>query len=209
MNKFVETVLEYAKKIADEKLCGVGDCISIKEHNGYMYITKEGVDFANLKEADIERVELASAQQKEYALHANIYTAKEDINAICHVHSKWVAPVAKVGKTIPAVLDDMAQIVGPTCKTANNDIASVVKTIKGRNSCLIKDDGCITTGRSMDEAYTCILVLDKASHCFVSSAVIGKNIIINIFEAKLMQVIYKKKYSKVNQSNLQAKEGEE
>ena len=62
----------------------------------------------------------------------------------------------------------------------------------------------------MSEAFTCIMVLDKASHCFVSSAVIGKNITIPFIEAKLMQIIYKKKYSKVNQENLAAQEeGEE
>ena len=115
-------------------------------------------------------------------------------------------PVAKAGVTIPAVLDDMAQIVGPTCKTAEDNIHSIIKTLKGRNSCLVKDKGCITSGRTMDEAYTCVLVLDKASHCFVSSSVIGKNMIINGFEARLMRFIYKTKYSKKNQENLSAKE---
>jgi len=207
MNKYVEKILEYAKRLVEEGINDDKACISLRAKAGFMYVTKQGVALKDIKEADVQKVEMATTQG-EYLLHASVYTAKEDVNAICHVHPKWVAPVAKAGATIPTVLDDMAQIVGPKCKTASNDIKSILCKLKGCNSCLIKDDGCITTGRSLDEAYTCVLVLDKAAHCYVSSAVIGKNKTINIFEAKLMQFIYKKKYSKANQENLQVSEEE-
>ena len=207
MNKYVEKIIEYAKRLVEEGIDDTNACISLKAPKGYMYATKLGVALKDVDEKSVEKIELATSQG-EYLLHATIYTAKEDVNAICHVHPKWVAPVAKAGATIPTVLDDMAQIVGPKCKTAKNDIPSIIKKLKGCNSCLIKDDGCITTGRSLDEAYTCVLVLDKAAHCFVASAVIGKNVTINFFEAKLMQFVYKKKYSKINQENLQVSEEE-
>ena len=207
MNKYVEKIVEYAKRLVEEGINDDKACISLKAAHGFMYATKLGVNLKDIKETDVEKIELATAEG-EYSLHASIYAVKEDVNAICHVHPKWVAPVAKAGATIPTVLDDMAQIVGPKCKTANNDIPSILANLKGCNSCLIKDDGCITTGRSLDEAYTCVLVLDKAAHCFVASAVIGKNVTINFFEAKLMQIIYKKKYSKANQENLQVSEEE-
>ena len=207
MNKYVEKIVEYAKRLVEEGINDDKACISLKAAHGYMYATKLGVSLKDIKDTDVVKIELATAEG-EYNLHASVYAAKEDVNAICHVHPKWVAPVAKAGATIPTVLDDMAQIVGPKCKTANNDVKSILAKLKGCNSCLIKDDGCITTGRSLDEAYTCVLVLDKAAHCFVSSAVIGKNVTINFFEAKLMQIIYKKKYSKANQENLQVSEEE-
>ena len=207
MNKYVEKIIEYAKRLVEEGIDDDKGCISLKAKNGYMYATKLGVALKDVKEDSVEKIDLATAEG-EYALHAHVYTAKADVNAICHVHPKWVAPVAKAGATIPTVLDDMAQIVGPKCKTAANEIPAILKKLKGCNSCLIKDDGCITTGRSLDEAYTCVLVLDKAAHCFVASAVIGKNVTINFFEAKLMQIIYKKKYSKINQENLQVSEEE-
>ncbi len=207
MNKYVEKIIEYAKRLVEEGINDDKACISLKASQGYMYATKLGVALKDVDEKAVEKIELATSEG-EYKLHATIYTAKEDVNAICHVHPKWVAPVAKAGATIPTVLDDMAQIVGPTCKTAQNDIPSVISKLKGCNSCLIKEDGCITTGRSLDEAYTCVLVLDNAANCFVASAVICKNVTINFLEAKLMQIIYKKKYSKANQENLQVSEEE-
>ena len=204
--KIVATLVEYAHKLAEEKVCGIKDMIAMRSGSA-MYVTKAGADFASLVDSDVDVVELDKAEG-EYKLFADVFNAREDIGAICHCYSAWIAPLAKVGATIPAVLDDMAQIVGPTCKTSKNDSASIIKTFKGRNSCLIKEDGCLTSGRTMDEAYTCVLVLDKAAHCYVSSAVIGKNVIINGLEARLMRFVYKVKYSKKNQENLKSAEGE-
>ena len=205
MNNNVQTILEYAKRLVEEGVVGSEDMLSMRYELNEMYITKAGVKLADLTENDVIKMNIFTAE-KEYKYHAEIYNARADINAICQCYPKWVMPVAKAGVTIPAVMDDMAQIVGPTCKTANDDIASIIKTLKGRNSCLVKDRGCITSGRTMDEAYTCVLVLDKASHCFVASSVIGENKIINGLEARLMRFIYKTKYSKKNQENLSAKE---
>lgn len=205
MNNNIQTILDYAKRLVAEGVVGADDMISMRFELNEMYITKAGVKLADLTEEDVIRMNIFMAE-KEYKYHSEIYKERADINAICQCYPKWVMPVAKAGVTIPAVLDDMAQIVGPTCKTSKDDIASIIKTLKGRNSCLVKDKGCITSGRTMDEAYTCVLVLDKASHCFVASSVIGENKIINGFEARLMRFIYKTKYSKKNQENLTAKQ---
>ncbi|MDE6606081.1 MAG: class II aldolase/adducin family protein [Clostridia bacterium] len=205
MNNNIQTILDYAKRLVAEGVVGADDMISMRFELNEMYITKAGVKLADLTEEDVIKMNIFTAET-EYKYHSEIYKERADINAICQCYPKWVMPVAKAGVTIPAVLDDMAQIVGPTCKTSADDIASIIKTLKGRNSCLVKDKGCITSGRTMDEAYTCVLVLDKASHCFVASSVIGENKIINGLEARLMRFIYKTKYSKKNQENLTAKQ---
>ena len=101
----------------------------------------------------------------------------------------------------------MTQIVGRNCKTCKNDAKAIVKNLKKRNSTLVEGDGCLTVGRTLNEAYTCVLVLDKAAHCFVGSAALKKNVLINFFEATLMNVVYKMKYSKTNQAELQSEEG--
>ena len=205
-DKIIATIIEYAKNLSNDNLCGEGDIISIR-NSGKMYYTASNSNFATITDKDIISVDLDKAKGVSQR-HADIYKARADINAICSTHPAWVCAVAKKGCTIPAVLDDMAQIVGPTCKTASNDTGSIIKTLKGRNSCLVKNDGCLTSGRTMSEAYTCVLVLDKASHCFVSASVLGKNKVINGIESRLMRFVYKKKYSKVNQENISQLEGE-
>ncbi len=200
----IASIREYAKKLAEEKFCGAGDIVSFKQ-DGVVYATKEGAKFEDLCEDDF--VEVTDKSEGEYAVLFAVYQKKKEIKALYHVHPAWVDAVSKKGVAIPAVLDDMAQIVGPTCKIAKKkDVRSILRALRGRNSCLLKGEGCVTTGRTMDEAFTCVMVLDKASKCFVAGSVLGGNKIINIFEAKLMQIVYKKKYSKINQEELQKRE---
>ncbi|MCR4660438.1 MAG: class II aldolase/adducin family protein [Clostridia bacterium] len=208
MDKAIEIILEYAKELVKQKVTGVGDCISIRQGD-YVYISKKDVSLENLNETDIMKTSLNNADdvKGEYALHKMIYLSKEDISAICHCHPAWVNPIAECKLKIPSVADDMTQIVGRDCKTCENEPKAIEKSLQKRNSTLIYGDGCITTGRSMNEAYTCVLVLDKAAHCYVGSSVLKPNVLINPFEAILMNVVYKMKYSKKNQENLHNEEG--
>ena len=205
MDKSIALILEYAKELTKQKVVGAGDCISVKAGD-FLYISDKSVALDALTEKDVLKIKPEEAQG-EYALHARIYAAKPEVLAVCHCHPKWVEPIARCGVDIPAVSDDMTQIVGRNCKTCPNDAAQIVENLKTRNSTLVEGDGCVTTGRTLNEAYTCVLVLDKAAHCFVGSAVLKKNVFINFFEATLMNVIYKMKYSKKNQEALQSEEG--
>ena len=205
MDKSADLILEYAKALAKQNVVGQGDCISVRS-GAYLYASNKDVPLSALTENDVLKVRLSEAQG-EYALHARIYAAKKDVSAVCHCHPTWVEPIARCGVTIPAVTDDMTQIVGRNCKTCRNDAKAIVKNLKRRNSTLVASDGCVTTGRTLNEAYTCVLVLDKAAHCFVGAAALQKNVLINFFEATLMNVVYKMKYSRKNQENLQSEEG--
>lgn len=205
MDKSTELILEYAKELAKQNVVGTGDCISVRS-GAYLIASKADVRLEDLTENDVVKIKMSDAQG-EYALHARIYAAKSDASAVCHCHPAWVEPIARCGAVIPAVTDDMTQIVGRNCKTCKNDAGTIAKNQKKRNSTLVAGDGCVTAGRTLNEAVTCVLVLDKAAHCFVASAVLKKNVLINFFEATLMNVIYKMKYSKKNQENLQSEEG--
>ncbi|MBQ6380323.1 MAG: class II aldolase/adducin family protein [Clostridia bacterium] len=205
MDKSVALILEYAQELTKQNVVGKGDCISVKS-GAYLYASKKEVSLADLKEDDVLKIKLDEATG-EYALHARIYAAKQDVSAICHCHPKWVEPIAACAVDIPAVSDDMTQIIGRNCRTSKNNPTMIVANLLRRNSTLVEGDGCITTGRTLNEAYTCVLVLDKAAHCFVGSAVVKKNVCISPFEAVLMNTIYKLKYSKKNQENLQSEEG--
>ena len=204
MDRSVCAIIEYAKELVKQNVMGKGDCISIKSGE-YIYASDKDVNLAELTEKDVLKIKISEAQG-EYALHAGIYSAKEEVSAICHCHPAWVAPIAECGLSIPSVADDMTQIVGRDCKTCKNERGAVIKNLKKRNSTLIAGDGCVTTGRTLNEAYTCVLVLDKAAHCYVGSVVLKDNVLINCFEGTLMNLVYKMKYSKKNQENLQNEE---
>lgn len=205
--KISKTITDYAAKIVAEGMNGKGDLIAMRGKDGFV-AGEAGVALDELTADKLIELPL-DCNDEQYATIARLFRDREDVNAVCYTHAPFVCAVAAAKATVPAVLDDMTQIVGLTCKTCKSaNTEAVVKAMKGRNSCLIPDGGALTVGRTMDEAYTCALVLDKASHAYVCGSVIGGNKLINPIEGKLMNFIYKKKYSKVNQENISQREGE-
>lgn len=193
--KLKVSVLQYFGRLREYGLHGEGDSVSVRTEGGMLFVdNSREVKFVKAGEA-----------KGEAALHEGVY-AQTDAAAVVHAHPDYVSAVAKAGVTIPAVIDDMAQIVGPTCRTVEGKEAAA-KELKKRNSCLMKGDGAVTTGRTLNEAFTCMMVLQKAAICFVSASVLGGNVVINGLEARLMRFVYKKKYSKINTENNMEREG--
>ena len=193
--KLKASVLQYFDRLREYGLHGEGDSVSVRTEGGMLFVdNSREVKFVKAGEA-----------KGEAALHEGVY-AQTDAAAVVHAHPDYVSAVAKAGVTIPAVIDDMAQIVGPTCRTVEGKEAAA-KELKKRNSCLMKGDGAVTTGRTLNEAFTCMMVLQKAAICFVSASVLGGNVVINGLEARLMRFVYKKKDSKINTENNMEREG--
>ena len=193
--KLKASVLQYFDRLREYGLHGEGDSVSVRTEGGMLFVdNSREVKFVKAGEA-----------KGEAALHEGVY-AQTDAAAVVHAHPDYVSAVAKAGVTIPAVIDDMAQIVGPTCRTVEGKEAAA-KELKKRNSCLMKGDGAVTTGRTLNEAFTCMMVLQKAAICFVSASVLGGNVVINGLEARLMRFVYKKKHSKINTENNMEREG--
>ena len=205
--KIQDTVLDYAAKIVAEGMNGKGDRIAMRTKNGFC-VNDAKVALDVLKEENLIEMPL-DTEDKDYIVIARILAKRPEVHAVLYTHAPYGCAVARAKATIPAVLDDMTQIVGLNCRTSKSATTdALVGELKKRNSVLVPGGGALTTGRTMDEAYTCALVLDKASHAYVCGSVIGGNKTINCVEAKLMNIIYQKKYSKVNQENISKREGE-
>ena len=72
-----------------------------------------------------------------------------------------------------------------------------VKKMKFRDALMIKHNGALCAGSSMDEANAVKLVAEKGCKAFVAASSYGKeDEYINPMECTLMRIIYKTKYSK-------------
>lgn len=206
-NKIKETVTSYAAKVVAEGMSGKGDRIAMRTKDGFCVNDAE-VSLCDLKPENLIELPL-DTDDKDYVVIARLFAKRPEVHAVLYTHAPFVCAVARAKAAIPAVLDDMTQIVGLNCKTCKSATTEdLVKGLSSRNSVLVPGGGALTVGRTMDEAYTCALVLDKASHAYVCGSVLGGNKTINCIEAKLMNVIYQKKYSKINQQNISKREGE-
>lgn len=101
------------------------------------------------------------------------------------------------------MLDDMAQIIGPSIRVAEYAVPctkklakGAVKALKGRNGGLLANHGAVCIGRNLDEAFTACEILEKACKTFIESEFLGDGVPINKFEAKVMHEYFLKKYSK-------------
>ncbi len=193
-------ILECCKKLCEHNLTAMGDVCSLRVDGG-MIITDPATDIADITEKDIVFVGKNEAGNALQALHLAIYAHREDVNAIVMNHAPFCVGIAKKLNAVPAALDDMAQIIGPTAKVSpSEDATDILRTLTGRNACLVRNGGVIATGRTLDEAFTGSLVLEKGALCYVGSAIIGKPVKIGLFDAVLMRQVYKLKYSKKDQA---------
>ncbi|MBQ2694220.1 MAG: class II aldolase/adducin family protein [Clostridia bacterium] len=127
--------------------------------------------------------------------HKDIYIACPTFNHIIHNASSEAVAVSRLGKTMKPLLDDFAQICGPTVKCAKAP-EYAAKKIKGKNAVLIKDMGALCCGANEGDAQAVDMIMSKSCLTLLTSKIFGKAKAINPAEAWIMRIVYTLKYSK-------------
>lgn len=207
-DKKIKKLLFYCKELKKENLVALGDCLSIRDGDG-MYVTNPDKEIGEVTESDISRLGFAQVPANRMpALHRQLYLARPDVNAIITNHAPYCVAAAKHLNSMVAVLDDMAQIIGPSIKFAPSyEPKTIVKFIGKSNACIVKNGGVVAVGRTPDEAYTGSMVLEKGAKAYIEGTILGGAVKIPFLEALLMRVIYKNKYSKADQKAKQEELG--
>jgi len=184
--------------------------ISIRFDETHMVITPSGMDYAKISADEIPSVDIQTEKwtgkkpSSEYKLHAAIYRKRSDAGAVIHTHSTNASVAAAARRTVPPILDDLAQIIGPSVRVADYALPSTkaivkktIKALRGRNAALMANHGAVCIGRDIEEAFTCCQVLEKSCKAFIEAEFLGGAASINKFEAALMHQIYLRKYAKI------------
>jgi len=189
--------------------------ISIRIDGEYMIITPSGRPYEALTSDDMvtmnyrtHKYEGSIKPSSEFKLHAAIYRSRKNINAVIHTHQMNASTVAAARREVPPILDDQAQILGPSVRVAEYALPNTkkitrgtVKALKGRNAALMANHGAVCIGRSLDEAFVACQVLEKACKAFIEAEFLGGAKSINKFEAWIMHKYYLMKYSKESDKN--------
>lgn len=199
--KKIEELLGFCKALDRENLAGEGDCLSIRDGDG-MFATDPIKPVSAQTAEHIKKFDFSHQPiSKMLALHRALYLARPDVSAVITNHAPYCVLVAANQKKLPAVLDDVAQIIGPSVKfAASYESEEVVKILGKRDACLVKNGGAVAVGRTPDEAHTGSLVLEKGAKAYVEGNILGGAKRIPLHEALLMRFVYKKKYSKADQT---------
>lgn len=190
--------------------------ISLKVNDNEMLITPSGKFYEDLTPADMVLINIDTHEydktgikpSSEFKLHTGIYKDRKKFNAVIHTHQMNASTCAAARREVPAVLDDLAQIVGPTVKCAdyalpstNKLVKATVKAMRGRNAALMANHGAVCAGATLEEAFVVCEVLEKGCKAFIEAEFLGGAKHINKFEAWAMHQIYLKKYSKMAKKN--------
>lgn len=155
--------------------------------------------FAALSGAEVTLQELAPNAAREPFLHA--FSVKPEATALLLLRGTYAIQIANSLHKLVAELDDMAQIVGLTARVAQTlSPDEIARCLKGRNSCFVKENGMLITGRALSEAVTGAILLEKAAMTHILAKKIGGAKRVPLFSAALMHLIYQRKYSKINLS---------
>jgi L-fuculose-phosphate aldolase len=191
-----------------------GNC-SLRIDENRMAITPSGRRYEDLAPDDIVimnyhtlAVEGDIRPSSEKKLHARIYQTRKKIHAVIHTHQPNASTVAAARRDLPPILDDQAQILGPSVRCAayalpntKKIVNTTLKALNGRFAALMANHGAITIGRTMEESITAALVLEKACKAFIEAAFLGGAKQISGVEAWVMHKVYLFLYSKNKEKN--------
>jgi L-fuculose-phosphate aldolase len=211
-----QRIWEAGKRLLAEGLVkGTWGNISLRVDQETMVITPSGREYLDLKPEEMVEVNIKNFEYKgsikpstEFKMHGEIFRKRNEINAVIHTHPPSASTVAAARREVPPILDDMAQIIGPTVRVADYARSSsrkieraTLKALKGRMACLLANHGAVCIGRDLDEAFVVSQVLEKACRTFIEAEFLGGAKSINKVEAYLMHQYYLNKYSKQKKVN--------
>ena len=210
-NKARELVCEAGRRLLKDGLVArTWGNVSVRLNSDEMIVTPGGLEYEDLKPEDMVKVNIKTLEYEgklkpssEKNLHARIYLDRKNINAVIHTHQQNASTLAAAHRTLPPVLDDMAQIIGPDVRVAEYALPSTksivnktVKALKGRMAAFMANHGAVCIGRDIEEAFVVAQVLEKACKTYIEAEFIGGARAIGKFEATFMHQYYLRKYSK-------------
>lgn len=208
INKKKEELIYICKQIIQKNLVtGTWGNVSFKINENYIIITPSGIGYDRLS---VENVSVVNTETSEYTgnkpstelnLHLEIYKTRKDLRAIIHTHSLYASIFAVTGKYLPPILEEIAQICGPRIMCAKYAIAgseklaeNTTKVLKNSNAAFLANHGAIACGRTLKEALTCAITLEKGCEIFYKAKQIGRINVLSKKEAEKLNRFFKENY---------------
>lgn len=158
-----------------------------------MAITATNLDYKTMRPEDVVLMKLDGTivygdykPSSEWQMHAEVYKAKDEVNAVIHTHSPRATSFAVVHKNIPLILVEMLPFIGgdvPRAKFALPGTPELgqeaVKALVSRNACLLENHGVLAVGTTLDQAYLRAVYVEDAAKIYHFSLLAGEPVIIS------------------------------
>ena len=120
------------------------------------YMTAKDADMSDIHPEDI--VDVTDHDQTQLLAATALMKSKE-LTAMILCEPPYTEICIESHHEIPAVLDDMAQIVGPSVRIVPADEECIVKALTKATSVMVENSCLIAGGRTLYEAYTAVQII--------------------------------------------------
>ena len=152
-----------------------------------MLITPTSVRYDVLRAQDIVRMKLdgtvlegALQPSSEWRMHAAVYKAYGETNAVFHTHSPYATAFAVTHQSIPAALIEAHIFLGGDVRCApyaTPGTAAVgenaVPALRGRGGCTLANHGALAVGSDLAQAYLRAEYIEDAARIYTIARTIG------------------------------------
>ena len=180
-------VMNVAKQAQREGMCKhkSGNFSARDEGTGLVVITPTSVDREDLVVPDMVVMDLDAnvienqtglRPTSESLMHLKIYQIRPDVRAIAHTHSQFATTFAVLGKPIPAVVYEIANLncskaripVAPYGRPGTPALAdSVVDSVKEADVLLLQGHGSVAVDEdNIDEAYLKVCYIEELAELY-------------------------------------------
>ncbi len=166
--------------------------ISVRTADG-MLITPTGLAPAALAPSDVVAMaldgEVAGNQLRpssEWRIHADIYRAKPEVNAVVHCHSPYATILACAHRTIPAQHYMIAAAgcdeipLAPYATFGTEALSEgAVSALTDAKACLLANHGQVATGTNLAEAMKLAALVEELAHWHWGALAIGGPVLLS------------------------------
>ena len=171
---------------------------------GYELLEPEDVVLIDREGAVLEGKRIPSSELK---VHTAIYNVYPEAGAVIHTHSIYASALAAMHQDVPAIIEDIVQIIGGRVYCAEYALCGTqeladktVAALRGRKAALLANHGAVCWGKNLQEALLVAEILEKAAQIAVICAGTGGKVYeLSTEDADIMHDFYEKHYSKRQQ----------
>lgn len=186
--KLREQMCEIGKRIWQKSFCaGNEGNHSFRMGNNKFLCTPTGVSKGFLKPDDLCVVDGAGKQlsgkmkrTSEFLMHAQIYAARPDVNAVIHSHPPHATAFAVAGVELPTCIHPEAEVFLGPVRTAkyvtpgdNRLGESLLPYIKDSNTIVLENHGVVCFHASLEQCYYQLEIVDAYSRILLLAKQLG------------------------------------
>jgi len=189
-----EDLVAYGRRLAPDGLaigtagnlsCRVGDVVAITPRGvGYDFLSSGHICLVTL---DGEPVEATLGPSSELPMHLSVYRGG-DAAAVVHTHSPYATTLGTLIDELPPIHYLISLLGGPVrvapyATPGSPELADhMARALAGRSAVLLGNHGTITTGDTLDQAYSRALLLEWLCSLYYRARLLGEPRLLDLEE---------------------------